>query len=160
MGGAQGARQTLQILIWSRFDREHGRRRRRKALSPFLSTFFFWGGVPLFVKCCFFHFGFTLFLQIRTCYLLGGIDFCYLVTHTPTLQGFCADAHRFTRKCWRSVGGVGVGGTNQPTHHPTHPANHLLANSPIYPYPPSHHAWFLRRRASLNNGSDPKTICS
>ena len=44
----QGARQTLQIFIWSRFDGEHGHRRRRKAVSPFLS--FFWGGVPLFVK--------------------------------------------------------------------------------------------------------------
>ena len=49
LGGAQGARQTLQIFVWSRFDGEHGRRRRRKALSPSLSRF--WGGVPLFVKC-------------------------------------------------------------------------------------------------------------
>ena len=28
-------------------------------------------------------------------------------THPPTLQGFCADAHRFTLKCWWVVGGVG-----------------------------------------------------
>ena len=39
MGGAQGARQTLSILIWSWFDGEHGRRRRRKDLSLFLSIF-------------------------------------------------------------------------------------------------------------------------
>ena len=52
LGGAQGARQTLQIFIWSPFDGEHGRRRRRKAVSPFLSMV--WGGVPLFVKCSFF----------------------------------------------------------------------------------------------------------
>ena len=27
--------------------------------------------------------------------------FFHLVTHTPTLQGFCADAHRFgVRNCW------------------------------------------------------------
>ena len=57
------------------------------------------------------------------------IVFLHLVTHTPTLQGFCSDAHRFTLKCWSSMGGVGVGETNQPTHHPTHPANHLPTNS-------------------------------
>ena len=39
LGGAQGARQTLQILIWSEFDGEHGRRRRRKALPPLSSRF-------------------------------------------------------------------------------------------------------------------------
>ena len=55
--------------------------------------------------------------------------FFYLVTHTPTLQGFCTDAHRFTQKSWWSVGGFGVGGANQPRHHPTHPANHLSPNS-------------------------------
>ena len=36
-----------------------------------------------------------------------GVLFFYLVTHTPTLQGFCADAHRFTLKCWWVVGDVG-----------------------------------------------------
>ena len=64
----------------------------------------------------------------------GYLFFFYLVTHAPTLQGFYADAHRLTLKCWWSVGGVGVGGTNQPTHHPTHPANHLPTNS----YPSTH----------------------
>ena len=46
-------KRSLHILIWSRFDGEHGRRRRRKAMSPFLSMCFFFGGggVPLFVKC-------------------------------------------------------------------------------------------------------------
>ena len=44
LGGAQGARQTLQILIWSRFDGDHGRRRRRKAVSPFLPFIFLGGG--------------------------------------------------------------------------------------------------------------------
>ena len=39
LGGVQGARQMLQILIWSRFDGEHGRRRRRLAVSPFLLIF-------------------------------------------------------------------------------------------------------------------------
>ena len=57
-----------------------------------------------------------------------GYCFFYLVTHTLTLQGFCADAHRFAPKCWWSVGSVGSGGINQPTHHPTHPANHLPTN--------------------------------
>ena len=47
-GGAQGARPTLQICIWSRFDGEHGRRRRRNALSPFLSRF--WGGLYPFLS--------------------------------------------------------------------------------------------------------------
>ena len=46
LGGAQGERQTLQ-MFWSRFDGEHGRRRRRKALSPFLSMFW---GVYLFLS--------------------------------------------------------------------------------------------------------------
>ena len=48
LGGAHGARQTLQIFIWSRFDGEHGRRRQRKALSPFLSRFS--GGVYPFLS--------------------------------------------------------------------------------------------------------------
>ena len=39
LGGVQEARETLQILIWGRFDGEHGRRRWRKAVSPFLSVF-------------------------------------------------------------------------------------------------------------------------
>ena len=34
----------------SRFDAEHGRRRRRRALSPYLSTFFFGGGVYPFLS--------------------------------------------------------------------------------------------------------------
>ena len=42
-------KKTLQNLIWSRFDGEHGRCRRRKLSSPFLSRF--WGFVPLLVKC-------------------------------------------------------------------------------------------------------------
>ena len=49
---------------------------------------------------------------------------------------------------------------DQPAHAPSDvpskPITHQL--TPIYPYPPSHHARFLRRRASLNNGNDPKTI--
>ena len=57
------------------------------------------------------------------------IVFLHLVTHTPTLQGFCSDAHRFTLIGWRLVGDVGVGGTNQPTHHPTYPANQLPTSS-------------------------------
>ena len=40
---------TLQILIWSRFDGEYGRRRRQKAVSPLLSMFLL-GGVPLFAN--------------------------------------------------------------------------------------------------------------
>ena len=79
-------------------------------------------------------------------------------TPPPTLQGFCAGAHRFTLKFWWVVGGVGVGGTNQhaPSGAPSIPLTYQLI--PIYPYPPSHHARFLRRRASLNNGIDPMTI--
>ena len=77
-----------------------------------------------------FHLGlFVLFLHMQTCnftcYYSGVFSFSHLVTHTPTLQVFYADAHRFTLKCWWLVGGVGVGGTNQPTHRPTHPANYL-----------------------------------
>ena len=30
--------------------------------------------------------------------------------------------------------------------------------TPVYPYPPSYHARFLSRRASINNGSDPKLL--
>ena len=86
------------------------------------------------------------------------IVFLHLVTHTPTLQGFCSDAHRFTLIGWRLVGDVGVGGTNQPTHHPTHPAAYLPTNSPNYPYPPGHHARFLRRRASLIMKAIPRLL--
>ena len=39
LGGVQGARQTLRTLIWSRFDGENERRRRRKAVSAFWSMF-------------------------------------------------------------------------------------------------------------------------
>ena len=87
-------------------------------------------------NCCvdFFHFGLITCLHIRTCYFLRGCVFFQLVTHTPSLQGFCADANRFALKCWWLVGGVGVGGTNQPTHHATHPANQLPTNS----HPPTH----------------------
>ena len=48
LADVQGARQTLQILIWSRFDGQYGRRRRQKAVPSFLSMFF--GDVPPFVK--------------------------------------------------------------------------------------------------------------
>ena len=36
--GVKRARQTLQILVWSRFDGEHGRRPRQKEVPPFLSN--------------------------------------------------------------------------------------------------------------------------
>ena len=49
LGRVQGARQTLQILIWSRFDGENRRRRRRKAVSPLLSNVF-WGGCTPFCQ--------------------------------------------------------------------------------------------------------------
>ena len=70
----------------------------------------------------------TWYFVYSTAFFLW-IFFFSLLIYTPTLQGFCAHAHRFTLKCWRSVGGVGVDGTNQPTHHPTHPENHSLTNS-------------------------------
>ena len=43
--GVQGARQTLQSMVWSGFDREHGRCRRRKAVSLFCQ--YFLGVYPL-----------------------------------------------------------------------------------------------------------------
>ena len=57
------------------------------------------------VLLIFFSFGLDDFFT-RWCawYLLR---FCHLVTGTPTLQGFCADAHRFTLKCWWVVVGIG-----------------------------------------------------
>ena len=57
-------------------------------------------------------------------------------THLLALQGFCADAYRFTLKCWLVAGGwcVGVGENNQSTYHRTHPVNHLPTNS----HPSSH----------------------
>ena len=95
--------------------------------------FLFACGVVVDVHYCwyiFFQLGLLIiFLHMSTCYLLRGIVCFYLVTHTPTLQGFCTDTHRFTLKCWWSANGVGVGATNQPTHHPMHPANHLFTNS-------------------------------
>ena len=48
LGGSQGARQTLQIFIWSQFHGEHGRRgsiSRRTWTSPSAKS-----SVPLFVK--------------------------------------------------------------------------------------------------------------
>ena len=55
----------------------------------------------------FFHLGLLIFFC--TCNLLRGIVFFTCshpptYTHPPTLQGFCADAHRFTLKCWWVVG--------------------------------------------------------
>ena len=75
------------------------------------SLFLFAFGVVADV-CCFFHLGLLLITFFaHACYLLRGIFSFDLVTHTlphpPTLQGFCADAHRFTQKCWWVVGGVG-----------------------------------------------------
>ena len=59
--------------------------------------------------CVFSHMGFIF--VAHTCYSLR--FFCSLCdphpptyTHSPTLQGFFADAHRFKLKCW-VVGGVG-----------------------------------------------------
>ena len=55
--------------------------------------------------CCWFF--------LCTWYLLRGIFFSLgdphppTYTHPPTLQGFCADAHIFTLKCWWVVGSVG-----------------------------------------------------
>ena len=43
-----------------------------------------------------------------------------------------------------------------PSNAPSKPLTHQL--TPIKPYPPNHYARFLRRRASLNNGSDSKAI--
>ena len=94
---------------------------------------------------------------ICTCYSLRGLFSFQLVTHTPTLHRLCADAHRFTPKCWL-VGGVRVGGTNQSTHHPTHPANHL----PTHSHPSTHvhpaMQGFCADARRFNIGSDPKTI--
>ena len=69
LGGAQGARQTLQMLILSRFDGEHGHRRRQKALSPFLSRFFFFGGgcTPF---CQMLFFSFWVYVVFANTYLL------------------------------------------------------------------------------------------
>ena len=87
------------------------------------------------VDMCWFFF-FHLGLLILHMLFTPGYFFFHLVTHTPTLQRFSADAHRFTLKYWCVVGGVGVGGTNKPTHHQTHPANHLPTNShPSLPIP-------------------------
>ena len=59
-----------------------------------------------------FHSGLLILFCI---YLLFAPGFFFLLgdqhpltyTHPPTLRGFCADAHRFTLKCWWVVGGVG-----------------------------------------------------
>ena len=48
LGGAQGARHTQQIFSWNRFDGEHRRRRRRKALYLFWLRFF--GGCTPFCQ--------------------------------------------------------------------------------------------------------------
>ena len=83
--------------------------------------------------CSFGVVDFLVFAHIvRTCYLLRGFVFFLLVTHAPTFQWFCADTHRFTLRCWWLVALGGVGGTNQPTHHPTHPANRSPINSHSY----------------------------
>ena len=49
LGGVLGARQTLQILFGIYLSENMGRRRRLKALSPFLSTFL-WGWCTPFFK--------------------------------------------------------------------------------------------------------------
>ena len=81
------------------------------------------------------------FCDVRTCdhiyhmHLLGD-DFSHVLlftlidilllhppsTNPPTAtQGFCADAHGLNNEMF-VVGGDTVGGTNQFTHQPTHPA--------------------------------------
>ena len=82
---------------------------------------FIWG-------CCLFFCTYLLFTP-GCCHFSLGDPHQPTYTHPPTLQGFCADAHRFVLKCWWVVSGGGVGGTNQPTPHQTHPANHLPTNS-------------------------------
>ena len=74
----------------------------------------------------------------------------------PLCRGFTLTRIASHQKCW-SVGYVGVGGTNRLTHHPTHRENYLLstAHTHLPTNPPSHHARFMRRCASLYNGSDP-----
>ena len=70
-------------------------------------------GVVADVCWLFFHlelFSIILFAQV----IYSGVHFFSLgdphpptYTHPLTLQGFCADAHRFTPKYWWVVGGVG-----------------------------------------------------
>ena len=77
LGGAQGARQTLQMLILSRFDGEHGHRRRQKALSPFLSRFFFFGGgvYPFLSNAVFFILGLRCFCKYVLVICSGALIF-------------------------------------------------------------------------------------
>ena len=74
--------------------------------------FLFALGVVSDVLLIFVSFGIDFFFA-HICYLLRGIFLFSLgdphpttYTYPPTLQGFCADAHRFTLKCW-VVGGAG-----------------------------------------------------
>ena len=103
--------------------------------------------------CCqlFFHLlGVVDFFFAHTCCLLR--FFFTLVTHTPTLQGFALTriaSHWNVGDWWDQPARV-------PSDAPSKPLTHQL--TPIYPYPRSHRARFLRRGASLNNGSDSKTI--
>ena len=64
--------------------------------------------------CLFIFFSFGIVDDVIFLHILVycGVFFFYLVTHThrpiptqpPTLQGFCADAHRFILKCWWAMG--------------------------------------------------------
>ena len=76
---------------------------------------FSFGAVGFFVRTYF------LFAPEYIVFFLGD-------PHTH-LARVSVDADRFTLKRWWSMGGVGVGGTNKPTHRPTHPANDLPTNS-------------------------------
>ena len=106
-----------------------------------------------------FHLGLLTFVFAHT-YLIftpGHFFFTQWPTHPPCkVFALTRIASQWNVGGWRMVlvlveptSARTIRRTSKPlTHQPTS----------IYPYQPIHHARFLRRRASLNSGSDPKTI--
>ena len=102
----------------------------------------------------FFHFGMLIIFLAHVIYSGVLFLFTWWPTHPPC-KGFTLTriaSHWNVGRWWVVL----LGPVHAPSYAPSKPINHQL--TPIHPYPPSHLSRFLRRRASLNNGSNLKNI--